>query len=134
MQQDSMITINDIDEETKDTMEMMEGLNEYDAAAGEKENPKPTDEEIKQATIQGTIPTIIADSGASSTCVKPAEEQMLTSECGAYKWTGTPFTTTGEKSNKVFSMALGNIAPAQDIVNLPLPLRTEATKAHTVSG
>ena len=56
------------------------------------------------------------------------------SECGAYKWTGDPFKMTGEKSNKIFSMALGNIAPGQDIVNLPLPLRDKATRSHTVSG
>ena len=100
----------------------MEGLNTEDVAEEEAARSKPTDEQLRQATIDGTIPTIIADSGASSTCVQPATEQLQMSKCGAYKWTGAPFTMTGEKSNKIFSMDLGNMAPGQDIINLPLPL------------
>ena len=49
-----------------------------------------TKEELRIATIEGAIPTMIADSGASTTCMQPEEEQGQKSECGRYKW-DTPF-------------------------------------------
>ena len=43
---------------------------------------KLTPSQLKQATINGTIPTIIANTGALSTCVIPNDEQLQVSECG----------------------------------------------------
>jgi hypothetical protein len=85
-----------------------------------------TDYDLRAATIDGTVPTVIVDSGASSTCVKPADQQMQTSECGEYTWQGPPFTATGEDSNKLFSMALGHRAPRDEVVDLHLPLRRKS--------
>ena len=76
--------------------------------------------QLRQATIDGTIPTAIADSGASLTCLKVEQQQV--SKCGKYRWK-PPFKSTGERSNKVFAMALGNTAAASEIVCLDaLPL------------
>ena len=95
---------------------------------------KLTGKQIKDATIAQTIPKAVVDSGASSTCVKPKEEEMQTSECGGFEWQGPPCAKTGKKSNKIFSMTLGHTVRGGDVVELPLPLRTEAIKGHTVPG
>ena len=55
--------------------EMQDGLDEADVL---------TMKSLKAATIARAIPTTIADSGAFTTCVQPAEEQMQASECGQY--------------------------------------------------
>ena len=79
-------------------------------------------EQLRKATIAGDIPSIILDSGASSTCVKPPAEEMQTSECGEHVW-NPPLTATGKQSNKVFSMALGHTANAGEIMECnALPL------------
>ena len=105
--------------------EMQDGLDNADAL---------TLEDLKAVTIARAIPTTIADSGASTTCVQPAEEQMQASECGQYTW-DNPLSTTNKKSNKIFQMARGNIAPGEDIVHLnALPLRRGAAKAHKLGG
>ena len=83
-------TINEGSDSKEDTMETQEGVNAEDAAAEEAVRSKTTDEQLRQETIDGTIPTIISDSGASSTCVQPETEQLQMSECGAYKWIGAP--------------------------------------------
>ena len=44
-----------------------------------------TKEELKRATIKGSIPTMITDSGTSTTCIQLEEEQGQESECGQYK-------------------------------------------------
>ena len=93
-----------------------------------------TEKQIKKATVNRTIPTAVVDSGASSTCVKPAEEEAQESVCGGYKWIGPLYLPTGKKPNKIFAMALGHTAPGGDVVDLPLPLRTEAREGHTVKG
>ena len=95
---------------------------------------KLTKNQIKNATIKRSIPTAVVDSGASSTCVKPAGEEAQESECGGYRWAGPPCRPTGKKSRKVFSMALGHTAPGGDVVDLPLPLREAAREGHTVEG
>ena len=46
---------------------MQDGLDDADAL---------TLEDLKTATIARAIPTAITDSGASTTCFQPAEEQM----------------------------------------------------------
>ena len=72
-----------------------------------------TEQEIKAATLAGTIPTAVVDSGASSTCVKPEGDQNQRLEYGRYKWKGLLFEKTGEKSKKLFSMALNHVARAR---------------------
>ena len=91
-------------------------------------------QELREATINGTVPSEIVDTGASSTCVQPAEQQIHESECGDFQWKNPPFKTTGMRPRKIFQMALGNLAPAEKIVRLSLPLREEALEAHTVKG
>ena len=81
--------------------------------------------QLQQATIDGTIPTAIVDSGALLTCLKIEQQQV--SECGKYQWK-PPFTSTGQRSNKVFAMALGNTAAASEIV------QGEAACGHTIPG
>ena len=95
---------------------------------------KLTEQQIKRATINRTIPTAVVDSGASTTCVKPEEEDIQESLCGGYKWKSSPHQKTGKKSNKIFCMAMGHTAPGDDVVELPLPIRGNAREAHTVRG
>ena len=105
--------------------EMQDGLDNADAL---------TLKDLKAATISRAIPTAIADSGASTTCVQPKEEQMQASECGKYTW-DDPLSATNTKSDKVFQMARGDVAPGEDVVHLnALPLRRGAAEAHTVRG
>ena len=80
---------------------------------------KITEQQIKQATINRTTPTAVVNSGASTTCAEPGEEEMQESECGGYKWKASPHRKTGEKSNKIFSMTMGHLAPGDDVVELP---------------
>ena len=47
---------------------------------------------------------------------------------------GPAFHPTNKKSNNIFQMALGNVAPGDEVVHLNLPLREAATEAHTVPG
>ena len=47
---------------------------------------KLTSQQIERATIARTIPTAVVDSGASTICTKPEEEEIQESECGGYKW------------------------------------------------
>ena len=95
---------------------------------------KLTKKQIRNATVKRSIPTAVVDSGASSTCVKPAEDATQESECGGYHWTGPSYQPTGRKSNKVFAMALGHTAQGGDVVDLPLPLREAACEGHTAKG
>ena len=93
-----------------------------------------TKEELRIATIEGAIPTMIADSGASTTCMQPEEEQGQKSECGRYKW-DTLFVKTGQESDRISQMARGDTALGEVIVHLrAFPLRTEAATGHIVRG
>ena len=87
------------------------------------------EEESQQAVLTGTVPISIADAKASANCGKPS-----TSNCGKYELDTDPFIPTGERSNKVFSMALGNIAPAEDIKRLSFDVCHPASKVHMVTG
>ena len=40
----------------------------------------------------------------------------------------------GQKSNKIFSMAMGHTARGGEVVELPLDVRGKAKEDHTVSG
>ena len=45
-----------------------------------------------------------------------------------------PFIATGQKSVKIFSMVLGNIAPSDEIKRLPFSIRQPASDVHMVPG
>ena len=70
--------------------------------------------DLRKATINKTIPTIIAASGVSSTCVQRGKKEQV-SECGDYKWTGHPYDPTDEESDKVFLMTLGHTAEGGEV-------------------
>jgi len=112
--------------ESNVALEMADGLNEQ---AEDK-----LKQQLRQATHEGSIPTDIVDTGSSVSCVKPANKQLTTLECGRFQWKGPAFTETGTKSPKVFQMALGHVTNATDAVHLNLPPRKETTEAHTVPG
>ena len=76
----------------------------------------------REATLKGSIPTAIVNTGASSFCMKPATEQPTESECGRFQWKGPSFKTTVQKSNKIFQMVLGHVAQARNIVHVNLPI------------
>ena len=61
-------------------------------------------------------------------------EQQLSSTCGTYELKGAPFIHTGEKSNKIFRMALGHLASGRDEVKMNVNLRDAAREGHTVPG
>ena len=84
-----------------------------------------TKEDLCTATLNDTVPMIIDNSGSSSTCVQKGE-QIQVSKCGNLKWSGPPFDTTGEESDKVFLVALGHMAQGGEIVDLHLPLQQKA--------
>jgi hypothetical protein len=84
--------------------------------------------------INGMIPTIIADTGAASTCVIPNNEQLQTSECGMFRW-DAPYVNSGVKLNKIFEMAQGDTEAAGKEVQLnALSLREGTATGHTISG
>ena len=95
---------------------------------------KLINEEIRDATLDGRIPSAVVNSGATTTCMNIGKEQMQESECGEFKWKGLPFEKIGEQSNKFFAMALGHVAPGAEVVDVALPLRKEAREGHTIEG
>ena len=60
--------------------------------------------------------------------------QSSTSTYGRCKLNANYFTPTGKKSNKVFLMALGNIAPVDDITRLPFEMCHPSDEVHMVPG
>ena len=76
-----------------------------------------TKEELKRVTSEGSIPTMISGSGASTTCIHPEEKQGQKSECGWYK-RDAPFIKTEQESDRIFQMARGDMAPGEDSVYL----------------
>ena len=68
-------------------LERTRGYNEQFQGCGYKK--KLTKEQLKRAVLDGLIPYAVADSGCTTTCVKPLEKQIKVSECGQYKWDGT---------------------------------------------
>jgi hypothetical protein len=76
---------------------------------------KITNDQLQEATLAGKLPTFVAGSGASSTCVKLPKYEMQVSECGKYKWNSS-LTVTGEASNKVFAMSLGYTAETEKVM------------------
>ena len=88
-----------------------------------------SEEELKRMVLEGTVPTAIADAGASSSVGKPT-----VSTCGKYALNADPFTHTGRRSNKIFQYAGGSLAPASEIKELPFEVRGEAKEVHMVPG
>ena len=68
---------------------------------------------MRKATLSGEVPTVVADTRAIATCMKPADAQPTQSECGKYTWDGQAFDKTGRDSTKIFQMALGNIGKGE---------------------
>ena len=60
------------------------------------------DEALRRATINGEVPSAIADTGASATCVQQSNEQVQLSECGQYGWTGPPFFSNRQEVRQGF--------------------------------
>ena len=87
------------------------------------------DDEMRQAVMNGTVPTGIADAGCTSHCGKPIQPT-----CGKYEIRNNPFIPTGRKSSTIFSMAFGNVAPADNIMRLKMPIRSPADEINIVPG
>ena len=79
-------------------------------------------DKMRKAVLNGTVPTGIAGMVVLAHCGQPS-----TSNCERYQLNADPFIPSGKKCNKIFSMALGNIAPADSIERLPF-------EAHQPSG
>ena len=110
----------------KESVNIMESITEEQDDHNDNE---PDDDAMRQAVLDGTIATGIADAGCTSHCAIP-----ITSNCGKYEINNNPFIPTGRKSNKIFSMATGNIAPADDIMRLRMPIRSPADEINIVPG
>ena len=89
---------------------------------------------LHEATLSGETPTVVANTGATAMCLKPANTQPTQSECSKYTWDGQPFKNTGRDSTKIFQMALGNVGKGEHSVQLNLTLRPKATTGYTVQG
>jgi len=77
--------------------------------------------QLCNATIKGSVPTAIVDTGASASCVKPIDEQPTVSECGRFKLSGNIFTKSGVKSAKTVRFGItslsGTEVPRADSLN-----------------
>ena len=92
-----------------------EGFNTWHVGAGY--GRKLTPGKLKQAALDGTIQTIITDTGTSSACVIPNNEQMQASECRMYIWDAL-YVASGIMSKNIFKMARGNTAAVGEEVQL----------------
>ena len=70
-----------------------------------------SEQNIKELVLNGQVPTSIAEAGATSNCGAPS----LVSTCGAYKIQPDPFIPTGQKSDRIFRAAGGQLYPADKI-------------------
>ena len=116
-------SFNDLAAKTDEVIESVEEAQDEDGAN------ELSEDELRTAVLNGTVPTGIANAGASASCGKPT-----LSDCGRFTMTKDPFISTGRKSNKIFLMALGNIAPADEIRSLPFDIREPACDVHMVPG
>jgi hypothetical protein len=73
---------------------------------------------LRKGTLNGTIPSAIVDSGASS-------------HVGT---TNDPFVRTNQKSNKIFRLPDGSTQAATDIGLLPYNVRHPAREVHITPG
>ena len=80
--------------------------------------------------LNRTIPTAVADAGASSNC----GAAPLVSTCGNFEIKEDPFSPTGKQSDKTFRDASGGLSPATELKELPMKLRPPANLIHMVPG
>ena len=104
-----------------------EVIDSVDKAYDEDGANELSEDELRTAVLNGTVSTGIADAGASASCGKPT-----LSNCGRFTMAKDPFISTGRKSDKIFLMALGNIAPADEIKYLPFSIRQPARDVNMV--
>jgi hypothetical protein len=76
------------------------------------------DEELRQGIMDGSIPSTIADSGATS--------GVGTKDDPSYR--------TGEPSDKRFILPSGNVIQATEIAEYPFNIRAPANKLHITPG
>ena len=93
-----------------------------------------TDAEVRDAVINGGLASAVVDSGATTSCLKPLEEQTMISSCGKYEIKGAPFHHTGQQSNKIFQMALGSLDAGRNEVKMAINLIDAAREGHMIPG
>jgi hypothetical protein len=81
-----------------------------------KRSTRYTSKEIIQGMNNGSIPSAVSDTGATSTA-------------GAV---GDPFTPTNEKSTKIFSLPTGDTATATEVATLQINVRAPANRVDIV--
>ena len=74
-----------------------QALNHIKEAYDKDGNNDLDKDELWQAVLDGTVPTLIADAGASASCGQP-----LISDCGMYTLDNNPFIATGQKLDDIF--------------------------------
>ena len=87
----------------------------------------------KNDVLKKVIPTAIADADASPSCGQTTKAPAI-STCGRYRVAGDPFVPKGNKSNKVFAMAMGHIASADEVKLLRHNVRGAAREVHATDG
>ena len=95
--------------------------------------PAPTswkEEELRDMVLQRTIPTAVADAGASSNL----GAAPLVSTCGDYEIAGSLFLPTGKESDRTFRDASGGLNPTTELRELPMDVRPPANLVHMVPG
>ena len=99
------------------------------------------DHQFRDAVLNGTIPSAIADAGASSNVGKYDDCKPMMSDCGefslinnAHDLTSKSFIKTGQKSSKIFSMPMGHKAQADEVRLLQHKLREPARSVDMVPG
>ena len=75
-----------------------------------------TPSQLKRGVLDGTIPSAISDTGATSTAGKP----------------GDPYTKTGIPSSKVFHLPDGSSTKVESTATLQLPVRAPANQVDIV--
>ena len=101
--------------------ELLEGINSISSSIDTSINKIDAAEEeskMKEGVLNGTIPSGVKDSGATSTCGK----------------LGNPFIQTNRKSSKIFNMPTGIQTPAGDVALLHHKLREPARSVNMVPG
>ena len=72
------------------------------------------EKEVREGTLNGTIPSVTYDTAA-------------TSSCGKY---GDPFIPAGRRSTKIFQTPTGHKVPASEVILLDHDLRSPAREVH----
>ena len=86
------------------------------------------EDELRDRVLQRTIPTAVADAGASSNC----GAAPLVSACGDYEIRYSPFRPTGRDSDRTFRDTSRGLNPATELRELPMDVRPPANLVHMV--